>query len=399
MYLLFCNEYKISPLDVKTEIRAVFNMIERTNKMSKRLKRPLPKMQIVKRVLALSFCILLPISIFLGYSEIKDFYEEKIKVISQEMAGYTVTVYEASADIRAGEIITKKMVKLKTTLSGQKQSSFIKAEDIGGQALVDIPKGTQVLKNMTQNTTIEDGQRELEFSLNIAGENIKKGDYTDIRLRYPDGEDYIVLSKSYISRIDWEKGYLYMNLLPEEIHLISSALVDCYLNSGSYLYTTRYIVASYQNPSSVTYTPNQNVLKLIEKDPNVIVKAREYLNDLDRRSLEERLRNYYSQYGSSQSETYAESDGIIDNSNSSPLYYITGKAGDSKQKSTEESDKVTDTSEETKGQESSEVSTQYTIPLDDEASAGISKDTIEEGYNFNQDRASYEQDQEVEYAE
>lgn len=249
MYLLFCNEYKISPLDVKTEIRAVFNMIERTNKMSKRLKRPLPKMQIVKRVLALSFCILLPISILLGYSEIKDFYEEKIKVISQEMAGYTVTVYEASADIRAGEIITKKMVKLKTTLSGQKQSSFIKAEDIGGQALVDIPKGTQVLKNMTQNTTIEDGQRELEFSLNIAGENIKKGDYTDIRLRYPDGEDYIVLSKSYISRIDWEKGYLYMNLLPEEIHLISSALVDCYLNSGSYLYTTRYIAASYQNTS------------------------------------------------------------------------------------------------------------------------------------------------------
>lgn len=327
----------------------------------------------------------------------KDFYEEKIKVISQEMTGYTVTVYEASSDIRAGEIITKKMVKLKTTLSGQLQSSFIKAEDIGGQALVDISKGTQVLKNMTQNTTIEDGQRELEFSLNIAGENIKKGDYTDIRLRYPDGEDYIVLSKSYISRIDWEKGYLYMNLLPEEIHLISSALVDCYLNTGSYLYTTRYIAASYQNPSSVTYSPNENVLKLIEKDPNVIVKAREYLNDLDRGSLEERLRNYYSQYGSSQSDTYTEG-GIIDNSNSSPLYYITGKVGASKQKSAEESDEGTDTSEVTKSQGLSEVSTQYTIPLDEEASSGISKDTIEEG-NINQDRASYKQDQEVEYAE
>lgn len=366
--------------------------------MSKRLKRPLSKVQIAKRVLTICICILLPIGAFFGYSRVKDFYEAKIKVISDEMFGYTVTVYEAVSDIRAGEIITEKMVERKKTLSGQKQNSFMNTVDMGGQALVDIPKGTQLLKNMLQDTIIDDALRELEFSLNIAGENIKEGDYTDIRLRYPDGEDYIVLSKIYINRIEWEKGYLYTNLSPDEIHLISSALVDCYLRTGSYLYTTRYPAASYQNPSFVTYTPNEDVLKLIEKDPNVIEKARDYLKESDRKSLEERLRNYYIQYGSSQSDSYAEAGGTLDNSIRNPLYYINGKAGISKQ--TEEPAVVTgkDTSVGTDEPDSSDPSVQFTVPAEEDVS-GISKDAAEEGNKVSQDRASYEQEQEVNYAE
>ncbi|SHO47039.1 hypothetical protein SAMN02745217_01374 [Anaerocolumna xylanovorans DSM 12503] len=289
--------------------------------MSKRLKRPLSKKQMAKRILTVSLCILLPFGLYIGYVKVKGFYEERMEAMAEEMSGYTVTAYEAVTDIKAGEIITKEMAASKRTLSGQDKKNFMTADDIGSQALADIPKGTELLKNMLLKNTIEDDLRELEFSSNIAGEHIREGDYTDIRLRYPDGEDYIVLSKIYINRIDLEKRYLYLNLSPEEIHLISSALVDCYLKTGSYLYMARYIQASCQEPSYVTYIPNTDVLELMKKDPNIAEKTRDYFNETGRRELEERLKTYYGQYGSGQSDPYSVN---------TPLYYPNGTGTEKK---------------------------------------------------------------------
>lgn len=305
------------------------NKTERKDGMRKRLKRPLSKKQIIKRALMVSLCILLPVVIYAGYIRVRSFYEVKMEAMTEEMAEYTVTTYEAVRDIKAGEIIKNKMVASKKTLSGQNRKSFMSGDDIGSQALVDIPKGTQLLKNMFQKNIINSSLRELEFSLLIAGENIKAGDYTDIRLRYPDGEDYIVLSRTYISRINWEKGFLYINLSPEEIHLISSAMVDCYLKTGSYLYTARYIAPSYQEASYVTYIPNKDVLKLIKKDPNVVEKAREYLNETGRKELEERLKTFYEQ-NSSPEDSFSGEASTSEDAGSNPLYYVTGKAGDIK---------------------------------------------------------------------
>lgn len=298
---------------------------ERKTVMSKRLRRPLSKKQIAKRTLTVSLCILLPFGMYIGYIKVKGFYEQRMEAISKEMSGYTVTVYEAVMDIKAGEIITKGMAVSKKTLSGQNKKSFITAEDIGSRALIDIPKGTELLKNMFQKNNPEENLRELEFSFNIAGENIREGDYTDIRLRYPNGEDYIVLSKIYINRIDVAKGYLYLNLSPEEIHLISSALVDCYLKAGSYLYMARYLQASLQKPSYVTYIPNTDVLELLKKDPNIAEKARDYFNKAGRKELEERLKVYYGQYGGSQSDSYPEAERNEENTIQKPLYYLGGK--------------------------------------------------------------------------
>ncbi len=291
--------------------------------MSKRLKRPLSVKEIAKRIAAGLLCVILPAGIFTGYLKVKSIYEDRIEIMSEALQQYTVTVYVASAEIKAGDIITGTTVTVTETLSGQDRKNFMSETDIGHKALVDIPAGTHILKNMIAEEAMGDSKREVEFSLNLAGENIKEGDYTDIRLRYPNGEDYIVVSKSCISRIDMVKGYLYLNLSPDEIHLMSSALVDCFLKSGTYLYTTKYIAASYQEPSFVTYTPNEDVLSLIQQDPNVLEAARDYLSEGKRAGLEERLETYYENYRSTRDEA---TDNNRNNKEAADAYqYITGK--------------------------------------------------------------------------
>ncbi len=291
--------------------------------MSKRLKRPLSVKEIAKRIAAGLLCVILPAGIFTGYLKVKSIYEHRIEIMSEVLQQYTVTVYVASAEIKAGDIITGTTVTVTETLSGQDKKNFMSETDIGHKALVDIPTGMHILKNMIAEEAMDDSKREVEFSLNLAGENIKEGDYTDIRLRYPNGEDYIVVSKSCISRIDTVKGYLYLKLSPDEIHLMSSALVDCFLKSGTYLYTTKYIAASYQEPSFVTYTPNEAVLSLIQQDPNVLEAARDYLSEGKRAGLEERLETYYENYRSTQ---YEATDNYKNNKEAADSYqYITGK--------------------------------------------------------------------------
>lgn len=297
--------------------------------MSKRLMRPLSVKEIAKRIAAGLLCVILPAGIFTGYLKVKSIYEHRIEIMSEVLQQYTVTVYVASAEIKAGDIIAGTTVTVTETLSGQDKKNFMSETDIGHKALVDIPAGTHILKNMIAEEAMGDSIREVEFSLNLAGENIKEGDYTDIRLRYPNGEDYIVVSKSCISRIDTVKGYLYLKLSPDEIHLMSSALVDCFLKSGTYLYTTKYIAASYQEPSFVTYTPNEDVLSLIQQDPNVLEAARDYLSEGKRAGLEERLETYYENYSSTRDEA---TDNYKNSNEAADAYqYITGKESTSEE--------------------------------------------------------------------
>lgn len=276
--------------------------------MSKRLKRPLTRKKILVRLAAAAGAVLLSCTLCLGFLRLRDFYEKRMDTLSAELSGYRVTVYEAVKEIRAGYMVTEDMVERKSTLSGQEGKLFMTEKDMGSRALVDIPEGTQILKNMLGREEKED-RRELEFSMNLAGENIKSGDYADIRIRYPDGEDYIVISKTFISQMDREKGYLYLNLLPEEIHLMASAVVDCYLETGSYLYTARYIQASGQESSLVTYTPNRAVLDLINRDPNILEAAGSYLDAGRREALEARLKEYYENHKKEDSVSNLQGEG------------------------------------------------------------------------------------------
>lgn len=214
-------------------------------------------------------------------------YKSKIVHLESEITENKKRVYTAKEEIKAGELIEKGRLEETQIYTSQPEAAFINQEDFGKLAAVDIRKSQPVLSNML-TPDLELGLREQEFSLFKLNTNLEKNDFVDIRIRFPNGEDYIVLSKKALKGINLEENDCFLWLDEEEILNISAAIVDAYLHADTDIYTAKYIESG-QQESVPTYQPNESVMLLIANNPNIIEEARKELDLRARKELEERL--------------------------------------------------------------------------------------------------------------
>jgi len=141
----------------------------------------------------------------------------------------------------------------------------------------NVPAGTIITKDMldesTEKTTAD--QRLQEYNMIILPTLLTNGDYIDIRLQLPEGEDYIVVSKKKVIYTDATTVWLKMT--EDEILTLGNAIVEAYTIVGSKLYATTYTEAGMQNAATPTYPVSQAVLNLINTDPNIRKEARDGL--------------------------------------------------------------------------------------------------------------------------
>ena len=122
-----------------------------------------------------------------------------------------------------------------------------------------------------------DDVRQQEYNAVVLPIDLFTGDYVDIRLLLPSGQDYIVVSKKMVTVPDVNGEYLadtiQMKMAEDEILSMSNAIVEAYKINGAKLYATKYTDAGSQTASTPTYVVNDEVAKLIEADPNIVSKA------------------------------------------------------------------------------------------------------------------------------
>lgn len=227
-------------------------------------------------------------------------YKSKIVHLESEITENKKRVYTAKEEIKAGELIEKGKLEETQIYTSQPEAAFINQEDFGKLAAVDIRKSQPVLSNML-TPDLELGLREQEFSLFKLNTNLEKNDFVDIRIRFPNGEDYIVLSKKALKDINLEENDCFLWLDEEEILNISAAIVDAYLHAETDIYTAKYIESG-QQESVPTYQPNESVMLLIANNPNIIEEARKELDLRARKELEERLNVFEEKESKSEGE-------------------------------------------------------------------------------------------------
>lgn len=132
------------------------------------------------------------------------------------------------------------------------------------------------------NEIVEDSTREQEYNVLALPADIETEDTIDVRLRMPDGTDYIVVSKKKITVLD-EAGIpslntVTLNLSEHEILMMSNAIVESYQIPGSLLYVTRYVEPGLQAQAVATYVPNSDVEALIYSNPNIVDTAKAELS-------------------------------------------------------------------------------------------------------------------------
>ena len=128
------------------------------------------------------------------------------------------------------------------------------------------------------DNVVQDDVRKQEYNMVVLPIDLTTGDYIDIRLMLPSGQDYIVVSKKeveipLIGGVDSEDT-IWVNLSEDEILHMSCAIIDAAQINGAKLYATKYTEPGMQNAATPTYVVNEYTATLLDSDPNILEQAK-----------------------------------------------------------------------------------------------------------------------------
>lgn len=150
-------------------------------------------------------------------------------------------------------------------------------------AKIDLYKNSVVTLEMiakSDEQTTND-LRKVEYNMLVLPTELTDGDYVDIRLSLPSGQDYIVVSKKSVTVPEVAGAPLSdtidMNLSEDEIIAMNNAIVEAYKIDGATLRAVTYTEAGVQDKATPTYIPSADVMELINRNPNIVQTARDAL--------------------------------------------------------------------------------------------------------------------------
>ncbi|ABX41221.1 hypothetical protein Cphy_0834 [Lachnoclostridium phytofermentans ISDg] len=250
-------------------------------------------MRRVKFVLVSSFIAI--VSTIIGVSIIFLYLEKQRIDFDQRIEERKRYVYLAKDTINPGEILSDDNLKKVYLECDMPTEYYITEVQLGTMAIIPIEVDMPILRTMCSKGAISDELREVSCEVVNLNDNLMENDYVDIRLRYSNGEDYVVLSKksvhnlSSLERQKQGEETCYLWLKEEEILNFSAAMVDAYIYSGSSFYTVKYLEPQLQEASNVTYIPRLETLDMIKQYPEIVDTAKVTLKERLRKELENRL--------------------------------------------------------------------------------------------------------------
>lgn len=309
--------------------------------------------QRIVAIVVLLFLAIAGIAVY-EYTQIKTLNENNAQ-LQTTINSNMQTVYVATVDIEKGSVITTDNVEMRTVYTGLAATNYITTEDLGTTAIVDISADTPVMAAMVTSIEVTNDLRDYEIaSVNLATTQ-DVNDVIDVRITFPDGSDFIVLSEKTINAIDLENCVFSTYLNEEEILRFTCAMVDAYTTTGARLYTTRYIESNIQESATPTYPVSEVVKELIASDPNVVSVASETLNTSARINLESRLGLLSEEYLNAVNEGF----GLVDTAKTSSLQAaISGISDEDTEDTLEDGTEVEDESDDSADTEVTEESTE-----------------------------------------
>lgn len=221
-------------------------------------------------------------------------FESQLSELNSEINSVKKTALVPIEDIKWGAEIKEDMVEEKSIYSDLGEDSYMTADQIGSIAKIDLPAGMPIYADSVAEETHE-GTREIEVNYVNLNTNLVDNDVVDIRVKFPNGEDYVVCSKQVLRNLNLASANLFLWVTEDEILCLNSAVVDANINGGK-LYVTHYVEPALQTESVANYQPNIDVLNLIAQDPNIVDVSKRNLSATVRSEMEERLSAFFEEH-------------------------------------------------------------------------------------------------------
>lgn len=210
-------------------------------------------------------------------------YQEQVSILqtSLDSIGDISTAYTVNKQTVPGELITEEMLEPISIPASMLNESFVlDTTDIAGKfSKVALVPGTPITADVVMGEDINDKDalyhtvRSYDVVVNLWPIGLQIGDYVDMRIMMPRGEEYIVLSHMRVNGIS--DATVKFNMTEAQINLYQSALVDYYLNSsqGVIIYFTKYIEPGVQKPALITYKVSDDIMEAMKKNGNLYATA------------------------------------------------------------------------------------------------------------------------------
>ncbi len=225
------------------------------------------------------------VAVGLLFMKIKSLNEEH-EALLESMRKQNVTVYALTADAKEGQTLAGNekgegsIVKQVTIPANAKPKNaitnlndyMIQDVDEGDDgdenenqykrmvAKVDLGEGTILTTDVVERDKALGTFRNVEYTMITLPSRLEEGDYIDIRMKYPTGEDLVVLSKMRVNSCSTNSVWL--TLSEGQLLLLNNAIIESYMLEGTMIYATQYANAA-QPALTTTYVPQSNVLTLI----------------------------------------------------------------------------------------------------------------------------------------
>ena len=223
------------------------------------------------------------------------------------------------------------------TRNNEKQ--YLELNSVPLVAKVDMNANTLITTELLSKSDnmVQDDMRKQEYNMLVLPIDLTTGDYIDIRLMLPSGQDYIVVSKKevempLIGGVE-SADTIWVNMTEDEILHMSCAIYDAYRINGAKLYVTKYTEAGMQEAATPTYPVNESTSALLTSDPNILERAMEEIRARYSENNSSSLRNDYinsainSQGDQADTNIQTNMEESITNSKNSRQEYLDSLAG------------------------------------------------------------------------
>ena len=217
--------------------------------------------------------------------------------------GTATKAYALNRDVKSVQEITADMLSPINTYSNLIPQNYIDSTILtsveSGKkvvAKVDLYKNTILTASTvtTEENTVTKDVRTMEYNMLTLPINLTIGDYVDIRITFPDGQDFIVIAKKEIKNI--QGNTVTFDMSEADIVMLNSAIVESYIMKASNIYIAKYVEPGMQEKAANTYVPTAEVIRLIETDSNIVSTAKNELTSRFDANIRNQMNSTVNQY-------------------------------------------------------------------------------------------------------
>lgn len=213
--------------------------------------------------------------------------------------GGSAYAYKLITEIKSGEEIDASKVEKVKVLAGNLPTDYVNGSiDVTGyKSKINLQAGTFLSASLLYTgEELENSARKVEYNMLTLPSTLKAGDYIDVRLTLPSGQNLIVLSKKQVKNIQGTTITLY--LTEDEILMMSSAIIESYIMKASNLSAYQYVQPGIQEASTPTYSVTTAVYQLIMSNYKKGINIEDYgkINDSYNTEMRQLIEQELGQY-------------------------------------------------------------------------------------------------------